>query len=70
MKFNQSIPMEIEPQQALPDEKVEQMDAATQELSSFIKYLCDKYGAEFIVQKVIFTFVPRMDLPLQEEKEQ
>jgi hypothetical protein len=37
----------------------EQMDKATQELTSFIQYLCDKYGAEFIVQKVMFTFVPK-----------
>lgn len=37
----------------------EEMDRATQELSSYIQFLCDKYGAEFIVQKVIFTFVPK-----------
>lgn len=36
------------------------MDQATQDLSSYIQFLCDKYGAEFIVQKVIFSFVPKM----------
>ena len=41
------------------DPVAEQMDAATKELSSFIAYLCDKYGAEFIVQRVIFSFVPK-----------
>lgn len=39
----------------------EEMDRATQELSSYIQFLCDKYGAEFIVQKVIFTFVPKQN---------
>lgn len=51
------------PQQPANDEISETMDKATQELSSFISYLCDKYGAEFIVQRVIFTFVPK---PTQE----
>lgn len=39
----------------------EQMDRATQELSSYIQFLCDKYDAEFIVQKVIFTFMPKQN---------
>lgn len=39
----------------------EEMDRATQELSSYIQFLCDKYGAEFIVQKVIFTFLPKQN---------
>lgn len=71
MFINQRIPMEISPtnlpNQAEPtaDPVAEQMDAATKELSSFIGYLCDKYGAEFIVQRVIFSFVPR---PQQEQE--
>lgn len=59
--------MDIQPITEQPgnDETLEAMDKATQELSSFIAYLCDKYGAEFIVQRVIFTFVPK---PTQEIK--
>lgn len=45
----------------LEDEVATKMDQATKELSSFIQFLCDKYGAEFIVQKVIFSFVPKME---------
>jgi hypothetical protein len=38
-------------------------------LTSFITYLCDKYTAEFVVQKVLFTFVPRFETPqLSEDK--
>lgn len=43
----------------------EKMDQATQDLSSYIQFLCEKYGAEFIVQKVIFSFVPKdMQAPM------
>jgi hypothetical protein len=64
MFINQSIPMEIQtPQDVATDPNVERMDAATQELSNFISYLCEKYGAEFIVQRVIFTFIPRGEAP-------
>jgi hypothetical protein len=57
---------ELTPEQA---EIAAKMDQATQELTSFITYLCDKYTAEFVVQKVLFTFVPRFETPqLSEDK--
>lgn len=37
------------------------MDVATQELSAAISEICKKYNAEFIVQKVIFSFVPKLE---------
>ena len=78
MFINQRIPMEITPidQEAVSvieqnaealDPVAQKMDAATQELSSFIGYLCDKYGAEFIVQRVIFTFIPRPEVASEKE---
>jgi hypothetical protein len=55
---------ELQSQPSETDETIDPMDQATAELSTHIENLCKKYNAEFIVHKVVFSFLPKqLELP-------